>query len=95
MSLHVEGEVITARELPLAEVALEGFGPGVLPVVPCQLIRPGKFPTAPIPRALVRLLASVGPLVCLQVGALGVDFVTPGKVTVMHLPSLQALRIVW
>ena len=38
MSLHVEGQVVAAGEGPRAEVALEGFGAGVLPVVPGELV---------------------------------------------------------
>ena len=38
VSLHVQGQVVAARERPRAEVALEGLGPGVLPVVPRQLV---------------------------------------------------------
>ena len=93
MSLHVEGEVITARELPLAEMALEGLGTSVLPVVPRQLVRPGKLPAAPVPRALVRLLPRVGPLVRLQVRALCVHLVAAGKVAAMHLPFSQAVPV--
>ena len=33
----------------------------MFPVVPGQLIRPGKLPRAALPRALIRLLPSVGP----------------------------------
>ena len=49
--------------------------------MPGQLIRPGKLPQATLPRALVGLLPSVGPLVGLEVGALGVDLATTLKVT--------------
>ena len=93
MSFHVQGQVVAAGERPRAEVALEGLGPGVLPVVPRQLVGPGKLPAASVPRALVRLLAGVGPLVRLQVRALRVDLVAPGEVTAMHLPFPQAVTV--
>ena len=76
MFLHVEGEVNIAQEPSLAEVALEGFGPGVLPVVPCQLVRIEKLTTAPFPRAFVQLLPSVDPFVLIQVQTLCVPPVT-------------------
>ena len=66
-SHHVVREAITTRELLIAEVALEGLGAGMLPVVPCQDPRPGKLLVASIPWALVQLLLRVGPLVGLQV----------------------------
>ena len=91
MSFHVQGQVVAAGERPRAEVALEGLGPRVLPVVPRQLVRPGKLPAAPVPCALVRLLARVGPLVRLQVRALCVDLVAAGKVAAVHLAFPQAL----
>ena len=95
MSLHVEGEVITTRELPLAEVALEGLGAGVLPVVPRQLVRPGKLPAAPVPRALIRLLSRVCPLVRFQVRALCVHLVATGKVAAVYLPLPQTVAVAY
>jgi len=56
MALHVERQVIAPREAPLADDALEGFGPRVFPVVPGQLIRPGEPPLALRPLAGVGLL---------------------------------------
>ena len=38
VSLHVEGAVVAAGELPVAEVALEGLRPCLLAVVPRQLV---------------------------------------------------------
>ena len=38
VSLHVQGQVVAAGERPRAEVALEGLGSSVLPVVPRQLV---------------------------------------------------------
>ena len=69
-------------------MTFEGLGSRVLPEVTGQLVgpekyciyelgqletRPGEFPAAALPGALVRLLARVGPHVGLQVGALGVN----------------------
>lgn len=56
MALHVQGQVVGAREAAAAGDALEGFGSGVFPVVSGQLVRPGEAPVAALPRALVRLL---------------------------------------
>lgn len=53
---------------------LEGLHPCVLAHVASELIRASKLPVAPLPVALVRLFPSVGSLVCLEVGTLGVDF---------------------
>ena len=63
---------------------LERLDPSVLAHVPSQLIRPSKFPTAAIPVALVRFLASVRPLVCLKMRALGVDLAAAGVSAAMH-----------
>ena len=76
MPLHVEREVVASGERPGAQVALERLLAGVFPVVPGQLIGPGKLPAAALPGAGVRLLSSVGPLVSFQVRALGVDLQT-------------------
>ena len=90
----MEGQVVAAGELPVAEVALEGLRPRVLAVVPRQLVGAGKLPAAAVPRALVRLLARVRPLVRLEVRALRVDLVTAGKVAAVHLPLPQTLTVV-
>lgn len=59
MPLHVEGQVIGAGEAPVADGALEGLGPRVLPIVARQFIRAGEPPVAAFPRALVGLLTCV------------------------------------
>ena len=66
MSLEVEGQMVTAGERARAVDALEGLCPRVLPVVPRQLVGPGKLPAAPFPRAPVWLLSRVRPDVCLE-----------------------------
>ena len=72
MSFHVQGQVITSGKSSFTEVALEGLHACVFPVVPGELVRPGKLPVTAVPGAGVRLLARVRSLVRLQVGALGV-----------------------
>ena len=94
MPLHMEGKMVAPRERPLTQVTLERFSPGVLAVMPCQLIRPRKLPPASLPGALIGLLSRVGPLVGLKVGAFGVHLVTAFEVTLVNLPPLQALSIV-
>lgn len=54
MPLHVQSQVIGAREAAVAHGALEGFSPGVLPVVARQFVWARKSPIAALPRALVR-----------------------------------------
>lgn len=56
MSLHVQGQVVRPGEGPLAVGALERLDPGVLPVVPRQLVRAGEPPLATLPGTFVRLL---------------------------------------
>lgn len=54
--LHMQGEMIGAREAAAAHSALEGFGSGVLPEVTRQLIGTCEPPVAALPRAPIRLL---------------------------------------
>lgn len=56
MPLHVERQVIGAGEAAVADDALEGLCPRVLPVVARQFIRAREPPVAAFPRALVGLL---------------------------------------
>lgn len=83
VSLHVERQVVAAREAPFADFALEGLGARVLPVMPRQLVRPGELIVALGPLAGVRLLPCVDSLVRLQVGALGVHLIAAREVAVM------------
>ena len=55
MPLHVQGQVVGAREAAVAHPALERLGPGVLPVVAGQLVRAREPPVTALPGALVRL----------------------------------------
>ena len=64
--------MVTPGKGPVTQVALEGFAASVFPQVSGQLVRAGKLPVAAFPAAEVGLLSSVGPLVGLQVAALGV-----------------------
>ena len=59
MALHMQREVVGARERPLAEPALERPVAGMLTVVASQLVRAGELPAAALPAALVRFLARV------------------------------------
>ena len=94
MPLHVEGKMVAPRERPLTQVTLERFGPGVLAVMPCQLVRPRKLPPASLPGALIGLLSRMGPLVGFEVRALGVYFVTGGEVAMVNLLPLGTLHCV-
>jgi len=60
--------VVGAGEGPVTEATVEGSVPGVFPIVSRQLIRAGKFPSAPFLVALVGSLSGVG----LEMGGLGV-----------------------
>ena len=70
-------------------MTLEGLGASVFPVVPGQLVRPGKLPAAAFPRTLVGFLPSVGSLVSFEVGALGVDLITVQEVALVNLPTFE------
>lgn len=60
MPLHVQGQVVRAREAAAAHAALEGFRPRVFPEMARQLIRAGEAPLASLPGALVRFLTFGG-----------------------------------
>lgn len=89
VTLHVQGQMIGAGEAAAAGDALEGFGPGVFPVVSGELVRSGETPVAVLPCTTVRLLTCVCPLVCLQMGALCVNFGAAWVVTEVDPPLLQ------
>lgn len=57
VALHVQGQVVRAREAAAAGHALEGFGASVFAVVSGQLVGAGEAPVAVVPRAAVRFLA--------------------------------------
>jgi hypothetical protein len=57
VSLHVEGEMIAAREATVAVPALEGLGSGVFAIVAREFVRAGESPLAALPAALVRLFS--------------------------------------
>lgn len=82
--LGVQRQVVGAREAPLAVAAAERLGARVLAVVPRELVRAREPPLAPLPRALVRLLASMRPLMRFEMRALSVDFIACGKFAAMH-----------
>ena len=92
MSLEVERQMVTAGERSSTVDALEGLCPSVLPVVPRQLIRPGKLPAAPIPRASVWLLACVRPDVRLEMRAFCVDLLAAREVAKVRLSAVLQNR---
>ena len=63
----VEAEVVGSGEALVTLHALERLLPRVSPVVPRQLVGAAKRPIAFLPGTLKRLLASVDPLVSLEV----------------------------
>ena len=67
-------------------MTLEGLLTRVLPQGSGQLVRAGKLPRAFAPRALVRLLSRVSPLVGLQMGAHdGVNLVAVLEITLVDM----------
>ena len=73
MPLHVKTKVVTPCKSAITEVTSERFAARVFPQMPRELVRSGKPPVALRPRAAVRLLAGVRPLVRLQVRTLRVN----------------------
>ena len=51
----MQGPVVRSGEAAIAVRTLEGFHPGVFPVVPRQLVGAGELPRAAVPGALVWL----------------------------------------
>ena len=84
VALHMQREMVRARESSLAEPALERPVASVLAVVASQLVRAGELPAASLPAALVRLLARVRAEVRLQVRRLGVRLAAPRVRTRVH-----------
>jgi hypothetical protein len=76
----MQRQVVRTRESSIAEFAMERLVPGVLALVPRQLVRAGKPPAAVLPRADVGLLPGVRAQVGLQVRGLGVGLPAPGLV---------------
>lgn len=61
--LHVQRQVVGAREAAVAHSALKGLGARVLAVMACELVGACEAPVAAFPRALVGLLTSMSPQV--------------------------------
>ena len=78
MALHMQREVVGARERPLAEPALERPVAGMLTVVASQLVRAGELPAAALPAALVRFLARVRAQMGLQMRRFCIRLAAPG-----------------
>lgn len=85
MFLHMQGQVVTPRELPLTLLTLERLRAGVFAKVSRQLVGAGKLPRTSLPRARIRFLAGVRPHVGLEMGALGVDLATVGVLAFVYL----------
>ena len=97
VTLHVEGEVVAAREGALAQLTLKRPDARVLAEVARQLVAARKLPAAALPGAVVGLLARVRPHVRLQVRALRVRLAAlPVRALVdTALPCLRRLRHRW
>lgn len=89
--LHVKGEMVAPRKRSLTEMALERFLARVLAIVSRKLVRACELPRAALPRALIRFLACVSPLVGFQVGTFRVDLVTARDVASVDLAPLQCV----
>jgi len=89
MSFHVQGKVVTPCKTALAHFAFERLCTRVLPIMPGQLVRPGKLIVTLWPLAGVRLFPCVNSLVGLEVGALGVDLVAARKVAMVGSSFFQ------
>lgn len=59
MSLHVKRQMIGPTKRPLTQVTTERFLAGVFPIMPGQLVRPGKLPSASLPGTLIRFLTCI------------------------------------
>lgn len=84
VSLHVEREVIAAREASVAVPALEGLRSGVLAVVTRKLVRTSESPLAPLPAALVRLFTRMRPLVGFKMRAFGINLLASWKLAFVY-----------
>ena len=94
MNENVRGEVVAPCESFGARIARIRSLPRVLARVPSELIRAGKSPVAPFPRADKRLLARVSAGVRLEVRRLCVRLVTAIEIAHVRacLFSFFALR---
>ena len=94
MPFGVQGEMVGSGKALAANLAEERARSGVFSRVPRQLVRAGKGVATVGPRAGVGSFSCVDPHVSLQVGALGVNFITAGEGTAMvalHLPGQHRL----
>ena len=81
--------MIASGELLLTRRTLEWLSSSMLPIVPGKLVRPGELPMAIVPRADVRLFSSVGPLMSLEMRALGIHLVAVLLIAAVDLSSLE------
>lgn len=64
--LHMESQVIRAREGALTQVTLERSVSSVLPEVTRELVRPGELPAAALPVTVVRLFTWETRVTCVR-----------------------------
>ena len=83
MPFHVQGKMIGSGECPFAQSTLKRTIARVFAIMSRQFIRSGEFPSASLPRALVRFLARVRPQVGLQMGRFRVRLGASGERTQM------------
>jgi hypothetical protein len=91
VSLHVQAQVITASKSSVTQMTFEGFAARVFAMMSGELVRSGELPVTSLPAAQVGLLPSVGPLVGLEVRALGVNLVAVGVVALVCPPVEETL----
>ena len=84
MAFFVQREVVGAREAASAVAALERLNAGMLAVVARQLVRARETPVTGCPGTYKRFLASVRPLVSLEMRALTVHLYAIREIAAMH-----------
>ena len=94
VSFHMQRQMVAPRKLSFAQMALERLGASMFAVMSGQFVRPRKLPTAPFPRALIRLFSRMRPLVSFQVRTLGVNLIAVGKVALVHFSSLETFFVI-
>lgn len=86
----MQTKMVASGERSLAEMALERPVAGVLPVMPGEFVRPGEFPPAPLPVAMVRLFPGMSSQVGLQMRGFGVGLGASGMRASVRRRALPA-----
>lgn len=86
--------MVGAREAAFANLTLERLGPGVFPDVTCEFVRAREPPLTALEMTFIRLLSSVDPLMCLEMGRLRVRLVTFRKFAIVDSAFIQ-VRVVF